>query len=214
MDEVEILDVAAPSHESPHLSPVLGRYFERSWSHGEGHRLYDTAGKALPRLRQRDRGHGARPPPPGGHRGDPRPGRPAHRPDRRDRLQRAGARSWPTCWPRRCPSPIDTIFFLNSGSEAIEAALKLARRATGRPAIIAFQGAFHGRTFGATSVTSSSLNYRAGYEPLLPAVYLTPFPAVYRDFGGDEELATRTCMDALAPPDVARSCRRRAWRPS
>ena len=49
------------------------------------------------------------------------------------------------------PEPIDTIFFLNSGSEAIEAALKLARRATGRPAIIAFQGAFHGRTFGAAS---------------------------------------------------------------
>ncbi len=46
MEEVEILDVAAPSHESPHLSPVLGRYFERSWSHGEGHRLYDTAGRA------------------------------------------------------------------------------------------------------------------------------------------------------------------------
>jgi 4-aminobutyrate aminotransferase len=95
------------------------------------------------------------------------------------------------------PPPIDTVFFLNSGSEAIEAALKLARRATGRPAIIAFHGAFHGRTLGATSVTSSSLNYRAGYEPLLPSVYLTPFPAVYRDFGGDEALATRTCMDAL-----------------
>lgn len=98
---------------------------------------------------------------------------------------------------RTLPEPIDTVMFLNSGSEAIEASLKLARRATGRPALIAFQGGFHGRTLGATSVTSSSLNYRAGYEPLLPAVYLTPFPAVYRDFGGDEALATRTCMDAL-----------------
>ena len=58
--------------------------------------------------------------------------------------------------------------FLNSGSEAIDGALKLARRVTGRPGIIAFRGGFHGRTFGATSVTTSNMNYRTGYEPLAP----------------------------------------------
>ena len=66
--------------------------------------------------------------------------------------------------------------FLNSGSEAIDGALKLARRVTGRPGIIAFRGGFHGRTFGATSVTTSNLNYRTGYEPLLPGVYFAPYP--------------------------------------
>src|SRR3989304_5426660 len=63
--------------------------------------------------------------------------------------------------------------------------MKLARRVTGRPAIVAFQGAFHGRTYGATSITSSSPNYRQGYEPLLPSVYLAPFPPAWRGVGGD-----------------------------
>ena len=95
------------------------------------------------------------------------------------------------------PEPIDTVFFLNSGSEAIEAAIKLARRVTGRPGIIAFTGAFHGRTLAATSITSSNVNYRRGYEPLLPSVYLTQFPRVYRDFGGDEERAVRVTIGHL-----------------
>jgi 4-aminobutyrate aminotransferase len=94
------------------------------------------------------------------------------------------------------PDPLDAVLFLNSGSEAVDGALKLARRVTGRPAILAFRGAFHGRTIGATSVTSSSLNYRRGYEPLLPSVYQLPFPAAYR-FGGDEAEATRACMEHL-----------------
>ena len=87
------------------------------------------------------------------------------------------------------PDPLDSVMFLNSGSEAIDGALKLARRVTGRPGIIAFRGGFHGRTFGATSVTSSNVNYRTGYEPLLPGVHLTTFPAAYRGFDGDEDAA-------------------------
>ena len=74
------------------------------------------------------------------------------------------------------PDPLDSVLFLNSGSETIDGAIKLARRVTGRPGIIAFRGAFHGRTIGATSVTTSSLNYRTGYEPLLPGVYFAPVP--------------------------------------
>ena len=93
--------------------------------------------------------------------------------------------------------------FLNSGSEAIDAALKLARRVTGRPGIIAFRGGFHGRTFGAMSVTSSILNYRAGYEPLVPGVYLAPYPHAYRDFDGDEE---------RRPPPPSKGSRR-SWAP-
>ena len=95
------------------------------------------------------------------------------------------------------PDPLDSVLFLNSGSEAIDGALKLARRVTGRPGIIAFRGAFHGRTFGATSVTTSNINYRTGYEPLLPGVYFAPFPAVYRDFGGDEAAATASSLAIL-----------------
>jgi 4-aminobutyrate aminotransferase len=62
------------------------------------------------------------------------------------------------------------FFFCQSGSEAIEAALKLAKYATKKPGIIAIKGAFHGRTLGALSVTTSKMKYRDGYEPLLPAV--------------------------------------------
>jgi 4-aminobutyrate aminotransferase len=68
---------------------------------------------------------------------------------------------------------------------------------TGRPGIIAFRGGFHGRTFGAMSVTSSALNYRVGYEPLLPGVHLTTFPAVYHGFGGDEDAAVARAMADL-----------------
>jgi 4-aminobutyrate aminotransferase len=95
------------------------------------------------------------------------------------------------------PGPIDSVMFVNSGSEAIDGALKLARRVTGRPGIVAFRGGFHGRTFGATSVTTSSLNYRTGYEPLLPGVYFAPFPAAYPDFDGDEERASAACFESL-----------------
>lgn len=66
-------------------------------------------------------------------------------------------------------------FFCQSGSEAVEAALKLAKYATKKSGIIAFQGAFHGRTLGALSVTTSKMKYRDGYEPLLPDVYIAPF---------------------------------------
>ncbi|MGI9538816.1 MAG: aspartate aminotransferase family protein, partial [Miltoncostaeaceae bacterium] len=95
------------------------------------------------------------------------------------------------------PAPLDTVYFGNSGAEVVDGAMKLARRATGRSHIIAFTGAFHGRTYGATSVTSSSLNYRTGYDPLLPDVHLAPFPNAYGDFDGDEERASRLCLEHL-----------------
>jgi 4-aminobutyrate aminotransferase len=68
------------------------------------------------------------------------------------------------------------IFFTNSGAETIEGAIKLARHATGRSHLIAFTGAFHGRTLGALSLTNSKLVQREGFGPLLPEVSHISFP--------------------------------------
>lgn len=67
------------------------------------------------------------------------------------------------------------VFFCNSGAEAVDGALKLARRATGRPGVIAFRRAFHGRTLAATSLTTAKAKYRDGYEPFLPSVHVAPW---------------------------------------
>jgi acetylornithine/succinyldiaminopimelate/putrescine aminotransferase len=72
------------------------------------------------------------------------------------------------------PAGLDVSFLTNSGAEAIEGALKLGRKATGRPGILAFEGAFHGRTIGALSVTWKE-QYRRPFEPLLPGVRFAPF---------------------------------------
>jgi len=103
------------------------------------------------------------------------------------------------------------VFLSNSGTEAVEGAIKLARHHTGRPAIIAFEGAFHGRTYGALSLTNSKIKQRAGFGPLLPMVFHAPFPRVrawHEGSGGDgsAELETlrRTILGRLvAPEDVA-----------
>ena len=188
------LDLAALA--APNMSPVIGRYMDRSWSHGVGHRLVDTDGReyldfangiavtalghAHPRVTaavhaQVDRIMG-----------------PVHAIGFSEPTVRLAAMLADTF-----PDPLDSVLFLNSGSEAIDGALKLARRVTGRPGIIAFRGAFHGRTFGATSVTTSSINYRTGYEPLLPGVYFAPFPAVYPEFHGDEAAASASSLAIL-----------------
>jgi 4-aminobutyrate aminotransferase len=73
-----------------------------------------------------------------------------------------------------------TVFFQNSGAEAVEAALKLARYKTERSAIVAFLNAFHGRTYGAMSVTTSKIVQRKKYAPLLNDIYFTHFPYCYR----------------------------------
>ena len=72
------------------------------------------------------------------------------------------------------------VFFGNSGAEAIEAALKLARYHTRRPFILAFLGAFHGRTMGALSLTASKAIFEKGFSPLVPGVTHVPFPYCYR----------------------------------
>lgn len=68
------------------------------------------------------------------------------------------------------------VFFTNSGAEALEAALKLARWHTGRPKVLAFMGAFHGRTYGAMSLSGSKLVHRRGFSPLVPDIHHVAFP--------------------------------------
>jgi 4-aminobutyrate aminotransferase len=103
------------------------------------------------------------------------------------------------------------VFLTNSGTEAIEGAIKLARYHTHRPGIIAFEGGFHGRTMGALSLTNSKIKQRAGFGPLLPMVHHAPFPRVRpwkEGSGGDGsaelEYLRRTILGRqIAPADVA-----------
>jgi 4-aminobutyrate aminotransferase len=82
-------------------------------------------------------------------------------------------------------------FLCNSGTEAVEAAVKLARVATGRPVIVAFRGGFHGRTAQAMSLTTSRVTVRGDFEPLPGSVYHAPYPDPYRG-GGDDDALRRT----------------------
>lgn len=75
---------------------------------------------------------------------------------------------------------IDGFFFSNSGAEALEGAVKLARAATGRPNVIVFQGSFHGRTGLTMALTTSKTIYRAGFQPLPAGVFVAPYPYAYK----------------------------------
>ncbi|MBQ1081857.1 aspartate aminotransferase family protein [Nocardiopsis sp. B62] len=94
------------------------------------------------------------------------------------------------------PEGIDRLFYVNSGSEAVEAALRLARQATGRQNAVVFQGSFHGRTMGAASLTTSGVKIRAGIGPLVPGVVVSPFPYAYR-LGMTEEEAVAYALREL-----------------
>ncbi|HEX6140831.1 MAG TPA: aminotransferase class III-fold pyridoxal phosphate-dependent enzyme [Candidatus Limnocylindria bacterium] len=90
------------------------------------------------------------------------------------------------------------LFLSNSGAEAIEAAVKLAKAATRRPAIVAFRGGFHGRTHGTMALTSSGIKYRGHYEPLPAGVYHVPYPYPLRNPSGPgDEAAVAFTMAAL-----------------
>lgn len=91
------------------------------------------------------------------------------------------------------PGGIDSFFFASAGTEAVEAALRLVRQATGRPNVIVFQGSFHGRTMGSLSLTTSKTALRAGLQPLMGGVFVAPFPYSYR-YGWDDEVTTEFCL--------------------
>jgi 4-aminobutyrate aminotransferase len=103
------------------------------------------------------------------------------------------------------------VFLTNSGTEAVEGAIKLARYHTHRPGIIAFEGGFHGRTMGALSLTNSKVKQRAGFGPLVPMVHHAPFPRVrpWREGSGGDGTAEldflkRTIFGRqISPSDVA-----------
>jgi len=100
------------------------------------------------------------------------------------------------------PGTAAKVFFTNSGAEAIEGAMKLARFATGRPSYIAFIGAFHGRTFGALSLTASKASQRRRFAPLLSSVFHAPFPSASRGVTTDESIARiEELFATVAPPE-------------
>jgi len=95
--------------------------------------------------------------------------------------------------------------FFNSGAEAVENAVKIARLATKRPAVIAFEGGFHGRTLLALTMTSKANPYKIGMGPLAPAVYHLPYAQDYRGPSASEALAAleRALVTQVAPAEVA-----------
>jgi 4-aminobutyrate aminotransferase len=94
------------------------------------------------------------------------------------------------------PAGLDSVFYANSGSEAVEAAVRLARMATGRPNIITFQGGFHGRTVAAASLTTAGTKFRSGFSPLMSGVFTAPFPYAFR-YGWDEETTVEFALGEL-----------------
>ena len=102
------------------------------------------------------------------------------------------------------------VFFCNSGAESVDGVIKMARKTTGRPGVIAFTGGFHGRTLAATSLTTAKARYRAGYGPLLPGVYHAPY-CVPRPGGRGQTAAVASALAGLdqllaavvAPSEVA-----------
>jgi 4-aminobutyrate aminotransferase len=94
------------------------------------------------------------------------------------------------------PAGIDSVFYANSGSEAVEASIRLARMATGRPNIIAFHGGFHGRTVAAASLTTAGTKFRSGFSPIMGGVHIAPFPYAFR-YGWDEQTAVEFALKEL-----------------
>jgi len=100
-------------------------------------------------------------------------------------------------------APIDgpkKAIFFSTGAEAIENAVKIARAATGRPAVVSFQGAFHGRTLLALSLTGSVQPYKQDFGPYAAEIYQSPFPYEYRGWSSDQALAA---LDNLFESEVA-----------
>ncbi len=108
------------------------------------------------------------------------------------------------------PPSMDSFFFANSGAEALENAVKIARAATGKQNIIVFNGSFHGRTAQTMALTTSKTGYRTGFGPLPAGVYVSPFPYAF-NLKMSEEQASQYALEKLeyllasqtAPKDTA-----------
>ena len=108
------------------------------------------------------------------------------------------------------PPALDSFFFANSGAEALENAVKIAKAATGRPNVIVFNGSFHGRTAQTMALTTSKIGYRTGFAPLPSGIYVSPFPYAF-NLGMTDEQASNYALEKLeyllasqtAPKDTA-----------
>ena len=203
MDTVKLPEAAA------HLSPIWGRYGDFVADHAEGVYVYDTAGK---RHLDFTSGIGVT------NTGHCHPKVVAALREQAGKMIHAELNIQYHEPAFRLvqelltvvPKPLDSFFFTNSGAEAIEAAVKLARQTSRRPNIIAFQGGFHGRTNATMALTSSKAAYRRGYGPLMAGVHIAPFPYAYR-LQMSEEQASDFCLNELRymlatqtpPEDVA-----------
>ena len=107
-----------------------------------------------------------------------------------------------------CPPELDTFFFSNSGAEAVEAAVKLAKQATGRTNIIAFEGSFHGRTHLTMAMTMSKTSYRLKYQPLPSGVFAAPYAHCYHCPIARRNMdeVERAALSAACPADGDRCC--------
>ncbi|MER5490345.1 aminotransferase class III-fold pyridoxal phosphate-dependent enzyme [Streptomyces sp. NPDC002490] len=94
------------------------------------------------------------------------------------------------------PPGLDSLFYATAGTEAVEAALRLARHATGRQNAIVFEGSFHGRTMGAAALTTAGSRFRAGIGPLMPGVAVAPFPYAF-DLGTSAAEAVEHALRGL-----------------
>ena len=131
-----------------------------------------------------------RPPVRAGRRGDPRAGRPVPAPVLHGRHVRAVRRGVPAARGAvALPGAEQKSILVNSGAEAIENAVKIARAATGRPAVIVFDHAFHGRTLLTMTMTSKVHPYKPGFGPFAPEVYRAPAPYPYRGVTTDDAIA-------------------------
>ena len=94
------------------------------------------------------------------------------------------------------PGGIDSLFYASAGTEAVEAAVRLVRNATGKSNLLVFHGGFHGRTTASLSMTTSKTGYGDGLQPLMAGVFVAPFPYAYR-YGWEEEDAVDFCLREL-----------------
>jgi 4-aminobutyrate aminotransferase len=98
------------------------------------------------------------------------------------------------------------VFLANSGAEAVDGAIKLARQSTGRAGLVAFTGAFHGRTYGGMSLTSSKVRQRAGFGPMVPGVHHVPYAYCYRcEFGKSFPSCALYCVSSIERDLFART---------
>ncbi|MGO4832673.1 aspartate aminotransferase family protein, partial [Rhizobiaceae sp. 2RAB30] len=96
----------------------------------------------------------------------------------------------PGSWPKK-------VMLQTTGAEAIENAIKVARSATGRQAVVAFEGAFHGRTYMALSLTAKAPAYKSGFGPFAGEIFRAPFPTLYRSGAENEEACSAAAFAAF-----------------